>query len=59
MNIKFLTANDISKLMDCSKTKAYGIIKELNSELEQPGLLTSKGRVNEQFFAKKFGFENI
>ncbi|EME3504237.1 DNA-binding protein [Enterococcus faecium] len=44
--------------MDCSKTKAYGIIKELNGELEQQGLLTSKGRVNEQFFAKKFGFEN-
>ncbi|MGG5307539.1 transcriptional regulator [Enterococcus pernyi] len=58
MNIKFLTADDISKLLDCSKTKAYGIIKELNGELEQKGLLTSKGRVNEQFFAKKFGFEN-
>lgn len=58
MKIKFLTANEISELMNCSKAKAYGIIKELNSELKEQGIKTSAGRVNEQFFAKKFGFEH-
>ncbi len=47
MNIKFLTVDDISKLINCSKTNVYRIIKELNSELEYQGSITSKDRVNE------------
>ncbi|MHC5217967.1 DNA-binding protein [Enterococcus sp. LJL128] len=56
MEIKFLTAKEVSELMKCSKSKAYSIIKELNVDLEKDGIKVSNGRINEAVFAKAYGF---
>lgn len=56
MIIKFLTAKDISKIMGCSVSKSYKIIRQLNGELIQKGFRVDNGRVNEEQFAKAYGF---
>lgn len=35
----YFDANQISEMLDISKTRAYNIIKKLNDELEKRGLL--------------------
>lgn len=56
MQIKFLTAKDISEIMGCSISKAYKIIQQLNGDLLQKGFKVDNGRVNEEQFAKAYGF---
>lgn len=56
MMIKFLTAKEVSELMKCSVPKAYVIIRNFNVKMEQEGFKTDKGRVNEEQFAKAYGF---
>ena len=56
MEIRFLTAKEVSEIMKCSASKAYEVIKLLNAELELEGFKTNKGRVNAEAFAKAYGF---
>ena len=56
MEIRFLTAKDVSGLMKCSIQKAYVVIREFNNDLEKEGIKTNRGRVNEEQFAKAYGF---
>lgn len=56
MEIKFLTAKEVSEIMGCSVSKSYKIIQQLNADLVQRGIRVDGGRVNEEQFAKAYGF---
>ena len=51
----FYTADDISKILGYSKTKAYGIIKQLNIELKEKdkNIIIFPGRINKNYFDKR------
>lgn len=49
-NKRFLTATDVSELLDVSRSTAYRIIKRLNDELNKAGKLTVAGKVSAKYF---------
>ena len=49
----FMTVEEVAAELRVSKSKAYQIVRELNSELQGKGYLTVAGRVNAAFFHKK------
>ena len=50
---RFLTATDVAGIMECSTSRAYSIIRQLNSELEQKHYLTVRGKINAQYFMER------
>ena len=50
---KFLTADDIAKIMNISKSTAYRVIKQLNDELKQQGKIIIHGKVSRRYFEEK------
>lgn len=46
---------DVMKIMSCSKTVAYRIMREINDELKANGKITVAGRVNKKIFKEKVG----
>ena len=48
-----MSAEDIAKELNCSKSHAYKIVKELNRELAGQGYITMAGRIPRAFWAKK------
>lgn len=55
MSNQYLEAKDIQELMGVKKTKAYGIIKDLNNELKEKGIYTIEGKVLKQYFSERTG----
>lgn len=55
---KFMTADDVAEELGVSKSHAYKIMKELNTELRQMGKITISGRVNRSYFIKKLCFDD-
>lgn len=53
-NTRFYTAEDIQRILDVKRTKAYAIIKTLNAELEEKGYMTVKGKVSKKYFHQRF-----
>lgn len=49
----FMTVEDVAQELGVSKSYAYKIVRELNTELKELGYLTVAGRVNTNFFHKK------
>ena len=58
MNNKFMTADDVAEELGISKSHAYKIIRELNTELKKMGKLTIAERVNRNYFLKKLCFSD-
>ena len=52
----FYTVEDVKDMMQISKDTAYKIIREINAELNEKGILTVKGRVNARYFKSKVGY---
>ena len=50
---KFLTASDVAEVLGCSVSKAYMVIKELNSELKDQGKIVIAGKVSKRYFETK------
>ena len=46
----FYTVEDVKDMMQISKDTAYKIIREINAELNEKGIITVKGRVNARYF---------
>lgn len=46
----FISADEIKEIVGISKSKAYSLIQELNSELKEKGYLTVTGRVSRKYF---------
>lgn len=49
-----ITANDLMEEFDVSRSKAYGIIKELNSKLSSEGYVVIPGKIPRPFLEDKF-----
>lgn len=52
---EFYSAEDIMTILNCKRTKAYTVIRQLNCELQEDGVKTCKGRVLKSYFDKTFG----
>ncbi len=50
----FISAKELSEIMDISLGHAYKLIKQMNNELKQSGYLVVAGKVPIAFFKKKF-----
>ena len=49
----FMTVEEVAAELQVSKSKAYQIVRQLNTELQKQGYLTVAGRINATFFHKK------
>lgn len=49
----FFTVDEVAKMLQISKSKAYKIVQKLNEELEAMGYIIVRGRVNVSYFMKK------
>ena len=54
----FLTAKEISTILGISTSLAYRIINQLNEELENMGYLVVRGKVNRNYFEKRYFFSS-
>lgn len=54
MRAQFITAEEIQKIMNISRSKAYQIVRELNKELKAMGYITIAGKCPVSFFKQKF-----
>ena len=52
-NKLYLNVLDVQNVLGISQSKAYGIIRTLNSELQEKGFLTVQGRVSAAYFNNK------
>ncbi|MFR5674209.1 MAG: hypothetical protein ACLUD5_14305 [Agathobacter rectalis] len=53
MNKQVLTAKDIAEICSVSESKAYDVIRQLNTELEKGGYITFRGRISKAYFYEK------
>ena len=49
----FMRVDDVAKELGVSASYAYKIIRKLNRELEQKGIITIAGRVNRKYFLER------
>lgn len=53
-----MSVDDVAREMNCSKSHAYKVVKEMNKELALQGYITMAGKVPKPFWAKKmYGYE--
>ena len=50
MRAQFITAEEVQKVLDVSRSKSYQIIRELNKELKSMGYHTIAGKCPVSFF---------
>lgn len=50
---RFLNAEDVAAVMECSKSWAYEIIRKLNAELEEKHYITIHGKINAKYFYER------
>ncbi len=53
----FLNADDGSVIFDCSRSKSYQIINEVNDDLAKEGIKTFSGKVLASALYKWFGLD--
>ena len=53
MAIQFMRADEVALELEVSKSYAYKLIQQLNSELQEKGYITIAGRVNRQYFRER------
>ncbi len=49
----FMRVEDVAEELSVSKSHAYKIMRMLNAELEQKGLITVTGRVSTKYFMER------
>ena len=47
-------ANEVAIILNCSKSRAYNVIHELNEELADKGYYVERGKVPKKFLEEKF-----
>lgn len=50
---RFLSAADVSQIMECSASKAYGLIRQLNAEMTEKGFIVMAGKINAKYFYER------
>ena len=51
---RMLTASEVAERLGVCRTSAYGVIRELNAEMEKRGCKTIAGRVSNDFFEERY-----
>lgn len=49
----FLTVDEVAEILTISKSKAYEIVRQLNKELKEKGLITVVARVSKAYFYER------
>lgn len=53
-----MSADDVARELNCSKSHAYKLLKELNKELAAQGYITMAGKIPKAYWAKRmYGYE--
>lgn len=53
-----LSVEDVAKELNCSKSHAYKLVKNMNAELASQGYITMAGKVPRAYYAKKmYGYK--
>ena len=52
----FLTVKEVAALLNISDSYAYKIMRQLNDELKQKGIITISGRVNRRYFMERLDY---
>ena len=47
---RFMTADDVAKILQVSKSTAYRIIRKMNDDLKKKGKITIAGKVSAKYF---------
>lgn len=47
-----MSADDVARELNCSKSHAYKLLKELNKELAAQGYITMAGKIPKAYWAK-------
>ena len=50
---RFLSAADVAEIMECSTSRAYSIIRQLNNELLKRHYVVNRGKINAKYFYKR------
>ena len=50
---KYMTAKDVATIMEISRSSAYKIIRQLNTELEEKGFITVPGRIPRKYLSER------
>ena len=53
MEKQFINAKEAAAILGVSVSKAYGVIRDLNSQLKAAGYIVIPGRVNRAYFNEK------
>ncbi|MGN0348586.1 MAG: DNA-binding protein [Roseburia sp.] len=49
----FLNAKEVADILECSKSKSYDIIRQLNGELSEKGFIVLHGKVSKKYFYER------
>lgn len=49
----YYTANEVKDILGISRTRAYALVKELNSELASRGFIVITGKIPKKYFEEK------
>lgn len=50
---KLMTVEEVMEELGVKQAKAYQIIRQLNQELDEQGVITVSGRVNREYFDQR------
>ena len=50
---RFLSAADVSQIMECSTSRAYNLIRQLNAEMTEKGFIVMAGKINAKYFYER------
>ena len=50
---KYLRVTEVASLLDCSKSRAYKIMQQLNKELEKQGKIAIAGRISRRYLMER------
>lgn len=54
----FISWKEVSEILNCKKSHAYQVIRELNKELEEKGYMIEKGKVPSKYFFERFNLKD-
>ena len=58
MSKVFMTAREVQDCLEVSRTTAYQLIAEMNTELQELGYRVQRGKINRQYFMEKYCYGN-
>ena len=53
MNEKFLEVGDVMQILRISRSAAYKLMRQINSELEKKGYIVIRGKVSRKYFEER------